>query len=38
MAKNRMMIKVDTLQNGYSLDFDGMGQKGGYMYGKCRSY
>ena len=32
MAKNKMMIKVDTLPNGYSLDYDGMGQKGGYMY------
>lgn len=26
------MIKVETLPNGYSLEFDGMSKKGGYMY------
>lgn len=26
------MIKVETLPNGYSLKFDGMSKKGGYMY------
>ena len=25
-------IYVSTLQNGYSLSFDGMSEKGGYMY------
>lgn len=32
MKRGITMIKVETLPNGYSLKFDGMTQKGGYMY------
>lgn len=32
MAKKVKLIDVETLPNGYSLKFDGMTQKGGYMY------
>ena len=32
MAKRVKLINVETLPNGYSLKFDGMTQKGGYMY------
>ena len=32
MKREITMIKVDTLPNGYSLKFDGMSKKGGYMY------
>ena len=32
MAKKVKMVKVETLPNGYSLKFDGMHFKGGYMY------
>ena len=32
MAKKVKLIDVETLPNGYSLKFDGMTKKGGYMY------
>ena len=32
MKRGITMIKVETLPNGYSLEFDGMSKKGGYMY------
>ena len=32
MAKRVKLIEVETLPNGYSLKFDGMTKKGGYMY------
>ena len=32
MAKRVKLIDVETLPNGYSLKFDGMTKKGGYMY------
>ena len=32
MKREITMIKVETLPNGYSLEFDGMSKKGGYMY------
>lgn len=32
MKRGIKTIKVETLPNGYSLEFDGMSKKGGYMY------